>query len=72
MKFWEYFLPKPPKAYKFWELMPELKEGKRIKRKGWDETLQLHPSGSIDFSSSATWDVRLTDLEADDWILVDK
>lgn len=70
---WELY-EEPQQTFSFMEMIAKLKEGKRFRRKVWDaeDSLELHSSGTVDFSSTLcyTWDPSLSDFEATDWIEV--
>lgn len=62
---------------KFHEAMRSLEEGKRVKRKAWDQNqssygehpLIMHENGNIDFGSgSRRYNFCIQDFEATDWV----
>ena len=74
---WELY-EEPVKTYSFQEIIPFLKEGKKVKRKNWGISWSLHRTINSD------WIIRkdiiedfnlpnicLQNLEATDWVVVD-
>lgn len=70
---WELY-EEPQKTYRFWELLDALKEAKSIKRKNWGKQIQI-VRGHLCFADegwSTSWESKLEDLEATDWVICDE
>lgn len=69
---WEFY-EEPVKTYTFQEIIPFLREGKRVKRSSWNNfeyILEMEVDGFI-FNTRSGLILLIEDLEADDWIVVE-
>jgi len=64
---WELY-EDPLQLKTFWEILPELKAGKKVKRKDWYRTMNLD-EGRFVWGDGSGWDAFIESIEASDWIV---